>query len=150
VPETFSQECVCAVPSQTLVWIDDYEPGLAMYKRLYEKLGYHIRTASNGHDGLKILSAFGADAVIVDYEMPEMDGGILTQSIKKLWPTLPVIMFSACVTVPRHITHLLDAFCDKADGRECLHLAIRKVLEKRHSLSATSSIGIQPGRLAAM
>src|SRR6185437_3805770 len=78
----------------TLVWIDDYEPGLALYKKVYESLGYRIHTASHGRAGLELLASRTADAVVVDYEMPEMNGGEVAATIKQHWPSLPVVLFS--------------------------------------------------------
>ena len=114
----------------TLVWIDDYEPGLGVYKEIYEELGYRVFTASRGVDGLRILAARPADAVIVDYEMPEMDGGAVAKSIKQRWPSMPVIMFSGCAVVPNSTASIVDAFCDKAGRREDLLIAIQRVLQK--------------------
>ena len=121
------------VNSPTLVWIDDYEPGLVMYKAMYENMGYNVHIASRGNEGLEILASRSADAVIVDYEMPEMDGEAVTRSIKKHWPGMPVIMFSGSAIIPRHITDIVDAFCDKAGRREELHLAIQNVLQRKHN-----------------
>lgn len=131
--------------SPTLVWIDDYEPGLGIYKEIYEELGYRVFTASRGIDGLRILAARPADAVIVDYEMPEMDGGAVAVSIKQRWPSMPVIMFSGCAVVPNNMANVVDAFCDKAGRREDLQIAIQTVLQKRQTFYSTSSSGVQPG-----
>ena len=105
-----------------------------MYKAIYENLGYNVHTASRGNEGLEILASRSADAVIVDYEMPEMDGGVVTESIKKRWPNIPVIMFSGSAIVPPHVTNLVDAFCDKAGRREDLQLAIQNALQKKQNL----------------
>jgi DNA-binding NtrC family response regulator len=131
----------------TLVWIDDYEPGLGVYKEIYEELGYRVFTASRGVDGLRILAARSADAVIVDYEMPEMDGGAVARSIKRRWPSMPVIMFSGCAVVPNSMANVVDAFCDKAGRREDLLIAIQTVLQKKQNHDATSSAGLQPGQV---
>jgi|SRR6185312_1324309 len=131
----------------TLVWIDDYQPGLGLYKELYEELGYRVFTASRGVDGLRILAARSADAVIVDYEMPEMDGGAVARSIKQRWPSMPVIMFSGCSAVPTDMADIVDAFCDKAGRREDLQIAIQTVLQKKQNHYSTSSAGLQAGQV---
>lgn len=131
----------------TLVWIDDYKPGLGVYKEIYEELGYRVFTASRGIDGLQILATCSADAVIVDYEMPEMDGGSVAISIKQRWPSMPVIMFSGCAAVPNHMANVVDAFCDKAGRREDLLIAIQTVLQKKQNHYSTSSAGLQPSQV---
>jgi CheY-like chemotaxis protein len=131
----------------TLVWIDDYKPGLGLYKEIYEELGYRVFTASRGIDGLRILAAYSADAVIVDYEMPGMDGGKVAKSIKQRWPSIPVIMFSGCAVVPNGMANVVDAFCDKAGRREDLLIAIQTVLQKKQNHYSTSSLGLQAGQV---
>lgn len=134
----------------TLVWIDDYEPGLSLYKALYEKLGYRVHTAAHGRKGLDLVAEHRADAVIVDYEMPGMNGGEVAASIKSRWPSLPVIMFSGSSLVPRRVKKIIDGFCDKAGSREELHSTIRRALKTNQpqSSATTSSIAAQSGRLA--
>ena len=133
----------------TLVWIDDYEPGLALYKKVYEGLGYRIHTASRVHAGLALLASRAADAVVVDYEMPEMNGGEVAATIKQQWPSLPVVLFSGSTFVPDTVKKLVDAFCDKASPREHLHSIIKAVLQKREgSKAAISFMTAQQGRLA--
>lgn len=53
-----------------------------------------IATASNGKIGLSKLSQQQPDVVILDIEMPEMDGLTTLTEIRKLYPKLPVIMYS--------------------------------------------------------
>lgn len=133
----------------TLVWIDDYEPGLALYKKVYESLGYRIHTASHGRAGLELLASRTADAVVVDYEMPEMNGGEVAATIKQHWPSLPVVLFSGSTFVPDGVKKLVDAFCDKASAGEHLHSIIKAVLQKRErSEPAISFMTAQQGRLA--
>ena len=52
-------------------------------------------TAPNGAIGLKKIEQLNPDLVLMDVEMPEMDGLTALKWIKKTWPDLPVIMFSS-------------------------------------------------------
>lgn len=123
---------------------------MSLYKALYEKLGYEVHTAAHGRAGLDLVAEHRTDAVIVDYEMPGMNGGDVAASIKSRWPSLPVIMFSGASLVPERVKKLIDAFCDKAGSREELNAAIRRVLERkqRKNSATASSISVQSGRLA--
>jgi two-component system, chemotaxis family, protein-glutamate methylesterase/glutaminase len=51
-------------------------------------------TASNGKIALAKISQVNPELVILDVEMPEMDGLETLTNIRKDWPKLPVIMFS--------------------------------------------------------
>lgn len=53
-----------------------------------------VGTAENGHLALAKLPTLSPDAVILDIEMPEMDGIATLKLIRERYPRLPVIMFS--------------------------------------------------------
>ena len=54
-----------------------------------------VGTAANGRIALAKLAQVTPDLVILDVEMPEMDGLATLREIRKTHPKLPVIMFSA-------------------------------------------------------
>jgi two-component system chemotaxis response regulator CheB len=54
-----------------------------------------VGTAANGKIALARLSQVNPDVVILDIEMPEMDGLATLKEIRKTYLRLPVIMFSA-------------------------------------------------------
>jgi two-component system, chemotaxis family, protein-glutamate methylesterase/glutaminase len=66
-----------------------------------------VGTASNGRLALQRMSISLPDLVVLDVEMPEMDGLATVSVIRKQWPRLPVIMCSAHTTEGARVT--LDA-----------------------------------------
>jgi two-component system chemotaxis response regulator CheB len=54
-----------------------------------------VATAPNGRIALAKMSQVNPDLVILDIEMPEMDGLATLKELRKTYPHLPVIMFSA-------------------------------------------------------
>jgi CheY-like chemotaxis protein len=125
---------------KTLVWIDDYEPGLALYKSMFESLGFRVFTASQGKLGLGLIDSEHVDAVVVDYEMPGMNGEAVTSAIKKNRPDLPVVMFSGSSGIPDRVLNLVDAYCDKAGSREQLVSAIQGVLQSAPNHRSAASV----------
>jgi CheY-like chemotaxis protein len=117
-----------ATRPKTLVWIDDYEPGLPVYRALAESFGFRVLTASSGKTGLELVASHRVDAVVVDYEMPGMNGEAVARLIKINWPELPVILFSGSSLLPGRVRHVVDAVCDKAGSRDALLSAIQRVL----------------------
>src|SRR5215207_1463775 len=54
-----------------------------------------VGTAANGRIALAMMPQVSPDIVILDVEMPEMDGLATLAELRKSYPRLPVIMFSA-------------------------------------------------------
>jgi CheY-like chemotaxis protein len=123
----------------TLVWIDDYEPGLALYRMMFEMAGYRVLTASSGKVGIELAINNSVDAVVVDYEMPEMNGYEVASALKRLRPELPIVLFSGLSLIPAKVLSVVNAYCDKAGSREELLRTIQSALRKNvKSLQPTS------------
>jgi len=114
----------------TILWIDDYELGLSVYKSVFEEFGFRILTSANPIEGLDLALSRSIDAVVVDYEMPEMDGGTLASHIKRHKPVLPVVMFSGS-DVPGRFRNVVDGFCDKAGSHEKLLAILNRLLLRK-------------------
>jgi two-component system chemotaxis response regulator CheB len=54
-----------------------------------------VGTAANGRIALAKMTQVNPDIVILDVEMPEMDGLATLKELRRTYPRLPVIMFSA-------------------------------------------------------
>src|SRR6266850_1406992 len=66
-----------------------------------------VGTAANGRIALARMAQVSPDLVILDVEMPEMDGLATLTELRKVYPRLPVIMFSALTE--RGAAETLDA-----------------------------------------
>ena len=97
----------------TLLWIDDFEPGLVLYKKMFEDLGFKVLTANSGRAGVQLAALRHVDIVVTDYEMPGMDGLAVANSIKALNPRTPIVLFSGSTLVPLRSRHVVDEHCDK-------------------------------------
>ncbi|GFI08039.1 transcriptional activator protein CopR [Lachnospiraceae bacterium] len=61
--------------------------------------GYEVLTADNGIDGLDKFKTCGADIVVADVMMPEMDGFTMARAIRKTSPTVPLLFLTAKSTI---------------------------------------------------
>ena len=76
--------------------VEDNQELLMLMKQLLQPK-YHILTASNGVEALKVIEQNPLDIIISDVMMPEMDGYQLTSHIKQTeaYHHLPVILLTA-------------------------------------------------------
>jgi CheY-like chemotaxis protein len=74
--------------------IDDNEQFGTMLKFKLEKSGYEVRTALNGHYGIRSLQIWTADLVITDIIMPEKDGIEVIVDISNQFPKAKIIAVS--------------------------------------------------------
>src|SRR5215475_13162669 len=72
----------------SLLWIDDYKPGLELYRAMFESMGYKVFTASSGEEGVRLAISRRVDVVVTDYEMPGMNGDAVTERIKAANPQI--------------------------------------------------------------
>jgi CheY-like chemotaxis protein len=66
--------------------------------RTLEKLGYDVELAETGLQAIEMVKAARFDAVLMDCQMPEMDGYQATIEIRKLGPPIgdmPIIALTA-------------------------------------------------------
>ena len=101
-----------------LLWVDDSRLLLSLYKSIFEDLGFEVVATSSPVEALEHLAWGKADLAILDYDMPEMDGGILASLIKDRHPMLPVILYSGNISVPSSTRQRVDAVCVKGAARE--------------------------------
>lgn len=105
---------------RTVLWIDDSETTLLLSRTVLESVGYHVLTAVSAWQGLNLLTALQVDVVIVDYEMPEMDGARLAMEIRRRKLAVPVVMVSGCVAFPGAALRCVNRFVSKGDGPRAL------------------------------
>ena len=95
--------------------VDDEELPLLLRKLVLEKQGYKVVTASSATVALQTLNEHRVDLVLTDQLMPGGTGTELAQSIKGLWPDLPVILISGVNEMPADASSA-DVFISKTEG----------------------------------
>lgn len=69
--------------AKTLLIIEDNEQNFYMMRFLLEKKGFKILGAENGRKGVKMALESHPDAVLLDIQLPEMDGYAVAAELKK-------------------------------------------------------------------
>ncbi len=113
-----------------ILLIDDEQQQLSLHEMVLELSGYTVLTASSGRQGLALLSSHHVDEVLLDYEMPEMNGGMVAAEIKKTHPELPILMLSGHGALPETALQFVNGFVSKGNAPIFLQLAIRQLLPR--------------------
>jgi CheY-like chemotaxis protein len=74
--------------------IDDDASDRDLLAAVLTKRGYEVILADNGGTGLMLCHRQTPDAVVLDLNMPGIDGRSILRQLRILHPTLPVVVFS--------------------------------------------------------
>ena len=75
--------------------IDDQATIALFLRHRLEELGFEVRTATNGVEGIKILRTESINGILLNLEMPVMNGLAMLNRLRQMATTIPVIAMSA-------------------------------------------------------
>jgi two-component system, OmpR family, response regulator len=111
--------------------IDDDARDRELLAAVLEERGYEVILADNGGTGLMLCHRQTPDAVVLDLNMPRIDGRSLLRQLRILHPTLPVVVFSGLRTEEieqEMLNQGATAFIQKAFSLDQLGAALQEVL----------------------
>lgn len=74
--------------------VDDDAPTLDVLSRVLARDGYEPLVAEDGKTAMELFNANDISAVLVDVELPDLTGVQLLREIKRLRPSVPVIVMT--------------------------------------------------------
>jgi two-component system, OmpR family, response regulator VanR len=80
--------------TKNILIIDDNEDVLNIFKELLSEEGFSVSTANSGLSGLELFKRKNFDLVVIDINMPGMNGFDVTKKINSII-TIPIILMSA-------------------------------------------------------
>jgi CheY-like chemotaxis protein len=111
--------------------IDDNACDRELLVAVLEEKGYEVILADNGGVGLMLCHQQTPDAVVLDLNMPGIDGLSILRQLRILHPTLPVVVFSghsAQQVEEEMLNQGATAFIQKAFSLDLLGSALQEVL----------------------
>jgi PAS domain S-box-containing protein len=97
--------------------------------KMLNKLGYHADVAANGTEVLRSLELQPYDLILMDVQMPEMDGFEAARAIRKLW---------ASADQPKIIA--ITAYALRGDREKCLDAGMDDYISKPVKLEELKTV----------
>ncbi|MCF6169393.1 MAG: response regulator transcription factor [Bacteroidales bacterium] len=124
-----------------ILFVED-DPNLSMILQDYlEMIGYSVKHAQDGDEGLKAFLTEAFDLIILDIMMPKKDGFMLAVDIREANQAIPIIFLTAKSLKEDRIKgflHGCDDYITKPFSTEELSLRIKAIL-KRCAIGGTNN-----------
>jgi two-component system nitrogen regulation response regulator NtrX len=129
----------------TLVLIVDDVPAMAeQYAYDLKRLrGYETLIAKSGRTALESLTRDSIDCVILDLEMPGMDGFEVLRSVERLGLRVPIIVYTGTGNYDRCVEAIrlgAYSFIDKAEPMERVAQEVENAIERRRLSAEVTSL----------
>jgi two-component system, response regulator, stage 0 sporulation protein F len=117
------------VEKKRILLVDDEEGIQLLYREEFEDEGYIVDSAYNGVEALAKFRENPPDLVVLDINMPGMNGIEVLRQMKELRATLPIILSSAYQEYKQDFgSWASEAYVVKSANMDELKATIRKYL----------------------
>lgn len=126
------------VSQYTILCVDDDEAICQLYQAAFAAWGHRALTVLSPSLALQAIRSEYArcDAVLLDYEMPEMNGAQLAAEIKHHQPNVPIVMVSGNAEIVRNAPESVDIAIPKGSDLVLLISQIEKLVAARRKEAA--------------
>ena len=112
-----------------ILLVDDEESIQIVYREEFEDEGYQVISALDGTSGLEKFKEEEPDLVILDIQMPGMNGVEVLRQMKMLSPSVPVVLSSAYQEFKRDLgTWASDEYVVKSGNLDELKATVKRLL----------------------
>jgi len=118
-----------------VLMVEDVAANRQLYAQMFKKFfRLELETASRGKEAIQLLKKGGYDLVLMDLQMPEMDGIETTREIRKFDLKTPIIAMTGSVyteDVNRAKAAGMNAYLSKPVQKDDLHKLLQDLLGER-------------------
>src|SRR3954463_13420296 len=122
----------------SILIIDDEEEIRESIEMLLSSEGLSVHTASNGEEGLRKIEDNQYDLVLLDLMLPGKSGMEIQRDIKRIDPTLPVVIITAMGALETAVTAIKEGSFDyiaKPWDNEKLLVVIGNAIKQRQLMT---------------
>ena len=99
-PQRQLNDLVTTTLLPTILVVDDDPSVLERLHDVLDLWGFDVFLANNGREGLNILARQKVDGILLDMDMPVMDGQAMLDELRRLEYPIPVVIMSGGVKGP--------------------------------------------------
>ncbi|MCW8334351.1 hybrid sensor histidine kinase/response regulator [Vibrio paucivorans] len=121
------------VTKKTILIVDDKEVQRALVKIYLEQLDINVIQANNGETAVSVFRSNDVDLVLMDIQMPKMNGFEASELIKEISPTTPIVALSGESSTYdlNRIDQLMDGRLEKPTTKQALESMITHLLAQK-------------------
>ena len=90
--------------------LDDDLDGLIGREALLKQKGYDVLISTSPGEALELFASCHVDAVVLDYQMPEMCGDVVASRMKQVKPDIPIMLLSGHDALSEEMLDQVDIF----------------------------------------
>lgn len=133
--------------SLSILVVDDLDANREIVRALLEATGQQVHEASGGAQAVSLAVRQTFDLILMDLQMPGMDGFATTRAIRRLSPensTTPIIALSANV-LPEHVDAAERAGMNDHIGKPIVPAKLFAVLNRWAGVRVSPALEVEPG-----
>ncbi|OMB99728.1 DNA-binding response regulator [Mycobacterium sp. NS-7484] len=134
------EEAVSESVNRTVLMVDDDPDVRTSVARGLRHSGFDVRVAASGKEALRLLSNESHDALVLDVQMPELDGVAVVTALRALGNEIPICVLSARDTVNDRIAGLEAG----ADDYLTKPFDLGELVARLNALLRRASLGERP------
>lgn len=126
-------EVPAGAAAQTILIVDDEEDLAECVGSLLRARGFAVHKSFDGRSGLRAAERLRPDLIVLDYELPEMDGIEVISALRANPATkdIPVLLATASRIAVEDVQKA-EGFLAKPYGEELLYAMVQRLLPQHH------------------
>jgi CheY-like chemotaxis protein len=130
---------------KTILYVEDNDDNIYMLKPRLERKGYEVLIAKDGKEGIEIATNRSPDLILMDLELPVLNGWEASKHLKKDPNTkhIPIIALTARA-MEEERSRAIDAGCDDFDTKP---VDFKSLITKIHSFLPDESKTVDEGKV---